>query len=57
VASQEGLSSMELVIASRPTSGATCPPIIWERGGGSLSLEMGCEADDSPLSAAKFKNV
>jgi hypothetical protein len=50
VASQEGFSSMELVIASRPMPGPTCPPMKWVQGALSLEIkQMGREADDSPL--------
>jgi hypothetical protein len=39
-------------------SGATHPPIQWEQGVFSLGVELpGREADDSPPSSAKVKNV
>jgi hypothetical protein len=44
--------------ASRLVLGSTQPPMLWMLGALSLGVkQLGCEADYSPTSSAKFKNV
>jgi hypothetical protein len=56
--SQWGLGIFFFSTVSRPALGPTQPPIQWVLGSFSPGLkQLGCEADHSPISSAKVKNV